>query len=192
MKRIVLFFTVISFILTACGQSGPAPAIEPSPASPDSFTPTAALPATSPAPAIPTNAPTIAAHTPTLPPTAVPPSVTATDTPTLPPATPTSARPRPTAASSGRLSVAIYVANCRSAPTATKPGGIVIQISVEVQGGNGVYKYFDNEGGLRTSKFIDIDWEKGARLLGKVTVTSGDGQTVEKEYSISPSELNCP
>jgi hypothetical protein len=87
--------------------------------------------------------------------------------------------------------VAIYVANCRNAPTAAKPGGIVIQISVEARGGNGVYKYFNNEGVQQKTKFIDISWEMGSRLLGKVTVTSGDGQTVEKEYSISPGELRC-
>jgi len=192
MKKIVLLFAVVSFLLTACGQSGPAPNVEPSPVLPNTTTPPTAVPPTTvPATAVPANPPTVNAS-PTLPPTSVPTSVGAAATPTAPPATPTTApRPRPTATSAGPLTVAIYVANCRNAPTAAKPGGIVIQISVEATGGNGVYKYYNNEGVQQQTKFIDISWEMGSRLLGKVTVTSGDGQTVEKEYSISPGELRC-
>jgi len=192
MKKIVLLFAVVSFILTACGQSGPAPTVEPSPFLPNTTTPPTAVPPTTvPATAVPADTPTVNAG-PTLPPTSAPTSAGAAGTPTAPPATATTApRPRPTATSAGPLTVAIYVANCRNAPTAAKPGGIVIQISVEARGGNGVYKYFNNEGVQQKTKFIDISWEMGSRLLGKVTVTSGDGQTVEKEYSISPGELRC-
>ncbi len=194
MKNIVLLVVIVSCVLTACGQSAPTPQVVPSPFLPNTTTPPTIIPPTTvPATAIPANTPTVQAATPTLPPTSAPTSVGATDTPTAPPATPTTApQPRPTATSAGPLTVAVYVANCRSAPTTAKPGGIVIQISVEAKGGNGVYKYFNNEGVQQTTKFIDIDWERGTRLLGKVTVTSGDGQTVEKEYSISPSELECP
>lgn len=134
MKKIGLLFAVVSFLLTACGQSGPAPNVEPSPVLPNTTTPpTAVPPAAVPATAVPANPPTVNAS-PTLPPTSVPTSAGAAATPTAPPATPTTApRPRPTATSAGPLTVAIYVANCRNAPTAAKPGGIVIQISVEAR-----------------------------------------------------------
>ena len=107
-------------------------------------------------------------------------------------ATPTAApRPRATVPSSGPLSVMVYVANCKSAPTTDKPGNVTVQISVEATGGNGVYKYF-NQGVEEPDKFIDIAWERGTRLIGKVMVTSGDGQTVEKEYDVSTGSLDCP
>ncbi len=103
-------------------------------------------------------------------------------------------RPRPTATSAGPLTftgTGVYVANCRLAPTADKPGKVIIQISVEVTGGNGVYQYFDNDGVKWPTKFIDVPGERGTPLIGKVTVTSGDGQSIEKEYDISPGDLTC-
>jgi hypothetical protein len=182
MKKITLLSIAISFVLTACNQSGPAPAAGPSTSVPTNIAPI--------------DAPTIKADTPTLPATSAstttPIGAKATDAPTVPPVTPTKVRPRPTATSSGPVTVEIYVANCQSAPTAEKPGGITIEISIEAKGGNGVYEYFDNEGVQHSSKFIDISWAKGSALIGKVTVTSGDGQTVEKEYFISPAEAKCP
>jgi hypothetical protein len=196
MKKTTLLSIVISFVLTACNQSGPAPAAGPSTSVPNNIAPTVVSATAGPATAVPTDVPTVGADTPTLPatsaPTTAPTGVEATDTPTVPPVTPTRVRPWPTATSSGPLTIEIYVANCQSAPTAVKPAGIIIQISIEARGGNGVYKYFDNEGVQHSSKFIDISWAKGSALIGKVTVTSGDGQTVEKEYFISLAELKCP
>jgi hypothetical protein len=191
MKKIVVLVVIVTCVLTACGQGAPTPIGEPT-FVPNTTIPPTTVPATTvPATAIPANTLTVRAATPTLPSTRA--SVGATDTPAAPLDTPTAApQLRPRATSAGPLTVAIYVANCRSVPTTAKPGAIVIQISVEAQGGNGVYTYFNNEGVQQKTKFIDIDWEKGTHLLGRVTVTSGDGQTVEKEYSISPSELKCP
>lgn len=110
------------------------------------------------------------------------------------PLTATISVPRPRPASSGPLTftgTGIYVANCRFAVTTDKPGGIVIQISVEVTGGDGTYQYFDNNGKQWPTKFIDVGGEKGTQSIGKVTVTSGDGQTVMKEYNLSPGDLTC-
>lgn len=110
------------------------------------------------------------------------------------PLTSTISVPRPRPTSSGPLTftgTGIYVANCGKAATTDKPGGIVIQISVEVTGGNGTYQYFDNDGKQWPTKFIDVSGEKGTQSIGKVTVTSGDGQTVMKEYNLSPGDLAC-
>jgi hypothetical protein len=189
--KVISLSLVVLFALSGCGRSEAVPTVEPSPspwataveAAPATAVPPTAAPPTS----VPSNTPTLApAATPTA-------AATVTETP---PASPTgaatAARPRPSATPSGPLSVEVYVANCRSAPTADKPGNVVVQISIEARGGNGVYKYFDNEGVQQSSKFIDIQWEKGTRMIGKVTVTSGDGQTVSKEYDIQTGSLDCP
>ncbi len=89
------------------------------------------------------------------------------------------------------MSANIYVANCRSTPTAEKPGSVIVQISVEASGGNGKYRYFYQDKEWPT-KFIDVPGEKGTRLIGEVRVTSGDGQEIKKEFDISIGELNCP
>ena len=58
-------------------------------------------------------------------------------------------------------------------------------------GGNGIYQYTYN-GTTSKDKFIDIAWEKGTRLLGTVTVTSGDGQSFDAVLNINIADLNCP
>lgn len=97
--------------------------------------------------------------------------------------------PAPT--SSGPLAAQVYVANCTSAPTAEKPGNVIVQISVEATGGNGVYEYMHRDI-LEPDKFIEIPWELGSLLIGKVGVTSGDGQSVDVEYSVDLKTLECP
>jgi hypothetical protein len=110
-----------------------------------------------------------------------------TDTATAAPA----GNPRPTPTSSGPLAANIYVANCRSAPTAEKPGQVIVQISVEANGGNGRYRYFYQDKASPTN-FIDVIGEKGTRLIGEVKITSGDGQELKKEFDIAVGKLNCP
>lgn len=122
---------------------------------------------------------------------------TPTDTPTLAPTatpqptpTPTRVPLTPTPTSSGPLSAAVYVANCRLAPTAEKPGNLIVRISIEAAGGSGSYRYFYQN--LETAgKFIDIAWERGSRLIGQVTVFSVDGQTAYADFNLSPGELDC-
>ncbi len=98
---------------------------------------------------------------------------------------------RPPTTSAGPLSAAIYPANCRSAPTADKPGRVIVQISVEASGGNGRYRYF-NQDKESPTKFIEVIGEKGTRLIGEVKVTSGDGQEIKKEFDIAINQLTCP
>jgi hypothetical protein len=93
-------------------------------------------------------------------------------------------------ASSGPLSVAVYVAGCKRAPAPGKPGNLIVQISIEATGGNGEYHYF-NEGVESPTKFIDITWERGTLLTGSVRVVSGDGQNLKKDYNIPTGELTC-
>ena len=83
------------------------------------------------------------------------------------------------------------MANCRSAPTAEKPGRVIVQISVEARGGNGKYRYFFQNKESST-KFIDVPGEKGTRSVGEVQIKSGDGQTLNQPFDISLRELNCP
>jgi hypothetical protein len=113
------------------------------------------------------------------------PTATLTVTPTV------VAKPRPTPTSSGPLEFQVYVANCKKAPTAEKKGNVVIQISVEARGGNGVYTYL-HKGVEQQSKFIDINFEQGTRLIDEVTVTSGDGQSLKHKFDIDTKTLNCP
>ena len=198
-----LSLLVLLLVLSACQQSAPQPipTLTPVPG----VNATQALPSATVAPAVPTVSPsatsTVAA--PTEPAVATPtPTVAAptntpvpSDTPSpVPTASPTKSlapRPTATATSSGPLSAQVYVANCRSAPTAGKPGNVIIQISVEAQGGNGVYLYA-YEGTASKTKFIDIQWEKGTRLIGEATVKSGDGQSINVVGDISTGDLTCP
>ena len=131
------------------------------------------------------------AATPTEAPAAPPTSVPDLPTEEAPTETPAALLPAPTATSAGPLAAQVYVANCTSAPTEEKPGNVLLQISVEATGGNGVYSYLHRDV-LEPDKFIDILWERGSLLIGKVGVTSGDGQTFDVEYIVDLKTLECP
>ena len=188
--RTQLILTFLSLIiLAAC--SGPQPA---APTTAPTAAPTTApeveptsIPPTQPPPTAvpPTNTP--ASWATQLAPTKTPPAPTPTSTAT---AAPTATRPRPAPTSSGPLGAAIYVANCRNAPTTDKPGRVLVQISVEASGGNGRYRYFYQDQESPT-KFIDVIGEKGTRLIGEVKVTSGDGQEIKKEFDFGIGDLTC-
>jgi hypothetical protein len=189
--KLTFLVLCLALTVTACTQE-PAP-FESSPTSaPPAALPTTAPPTVAPStvapPTVaPTEAPTEAPQATAVSPTAVPPTESPTDTPTAAPS-PTS-RPRATPAPVGLLDFLTYVAGCRSAPTPQKPGNVVITISVEATGGNGVYRYF-HQGVEEPDKFIDVEWEKGSRLIGEVTVTSA-GQSLTKEYDYLPDDY-CP
>jgi len=172
----------LALVVAACSD-GRAQTELPTIIIPTAAPPTAAPPTTAPI-AAPTEAPAATAEVPT----AVPPTETPTETPTLEPS-PT-ARPRATATPAGPLDFQMYVAGCRNAPTAAKPDNVVITISVEATGGNGVYRYYHRDV-EEPDKFIDVEWGKNTRLNGSVTVTSGDGQSLTKEYDIRPID-HCP
>jgi hypothetical protein len=179
---------LLSIALAACGSPQPAaPTIAPE-VEPTSVPPTQPAPANVP----PTNtaAPAATQPAPTEPPPA--PTDTLGPQPTgTAKAAPAATRPRSTPTSAGPLSAAIYVANCRSAPTDEKPGRVIVQISVEASGGNGRYRYFYQDKESPT-KFIEVIGEKGTRLIGEVKVTSGDGQEIKPEYDIVVGQLTCP
>jgi hypothetical protein len=169
-------------LLSACGRSAITPRTSTAPSAPE-LNATRVLPTTN-AVELPT------AETPS--PSPVVPIQATLSPAALPAASPTLAvtRVRPTPTSSGPLTVAVYIAGCRRAPTTGKPGNVIIQIALEASGGNGRYQYF-NEGVESPSKFIDIEWEKGTRLIGTVKVLSGDGQVVQKRYDIPIGEIQC-
>jgi hypothetical protein len=181
---LVILMLISASLLAACGRSAITPRAHtatPIPElnvtrPPETARPT--WPATDPAPETITQVSPTATTT-----------VTRTPSPTLTPS-PVVTRVTPTPTSSGPLAVAVYIAGCRRAPTPGKPGNVVVQISIEATGGNGQYHYF-NQGEESPTKFIDIAWERGTPLRGKVMVTSDDGQHVEKEYDIPIGELTC-
>jgi hypothetical protein len=195
--KLRLSLTLLLLIaLTACGAPQPAaPATAPAaaPTTAPQVQPTAVppiQPAPTTVPPTDTLAPAATEPAPTEPPPAPTDTLVPqpTDTAT---AAPAATQPRPTPTSSGPLSAAIYVANCRSAPTADKPGRIIVQISVEASGGNGRYRYFYQNKESPT-KFIEVPGEKGTRLVGEVKVTSGDGQEITQEFDVAPGQLICP
>jgi hypothetical protein len=172
-----------SITVAACGGPPPAapttaPGIQTTNA-PVTQSPTTLPPATTSAPAATKPAPT-----------EPPPAPTDTTAP-QPTVAPAATKPRLTPTSAGPLSVAIYAANCRSAPTSEKPGRIIVQISVEASGGNGRYRYFYQNQESPT-KFIEVIGEKGTRSIGGVRITAGDGQEIRKEFDIAANQLACP
>jgi hypothetical protein len=187
MKITLASLLCLALILTACGREAAPTATNP-PAAPTTGGETA--------PPVPTEAPPAATEPPTEPPTEAPPAAeTPTEAPTEAPSeTPTTAPttvsgPRPTATSSGPLDFQFYIAGCKRMPTAEKPNNAIITISVEATGGNGVYTYV-HAGVTEPDKFIDVEWQLGTGLIGKVTVTSA-GQSLEKEYFFETTNLEC-
>ena len=179
-------------VVTPASTATPVPQLVPATAAPTQQ-PNTPVPATNTAAPTATTQPTRAAPTPTstasatATKSAATPTVAATAAATKPATQPAV---RPTSTSSGPLAAAIYVANCRSEPTTDKPGQVIIQISVEATGGNGVYQYF-YQGKEQPSKFIDVIGERGTRVIGYVDVQSG-GQTLKKTFNISVADLTCP
>jgi hypothetical protein len=166
--RIALVLSCLALVLGAC--SAPT------------STPTSAPPAVDTPSATSTRAPVVEPTATPIPPTAAP-TETATATPTA------TTRPRPTPTSSGPLDFQVYIAGCKSVPTPQK-NNLLITISIEATGGNGVYRYI-HAGVAEADKFVDITWERGTRLIGEVTVTSGDGQSITKEYDFATGDLVC-
>lgn len=190
MKIMLAILFCLALSLTACGREAATTATNV-PAAPTTGGVTAP-----PAPPAPTEAPPAATEPPTwTPPSAEAPTEAPTEaqseTPTTAPTTaPTTVSgPRPTATSSGPLDFNFYFTGCRRVPTADKPNNAIITISVEATGGNGVYTYV-HAGVTEPDKFIDIEWQLGTGLIGKVTVTSA-GQSLEKEYFFETTNLEC-
>jgi hypothetical protein len=188
LKRFLCLMLLLA-LLAACGGNA-GPTATPTATTVPGVEATSEPPPTQPPAPAPLLADTVAPPA-TIHPTE-PSGVVPTDTMPAPTSTsaPQPAQPRATATSSGPLQAAIYVANCRSAPSAEKPGRVIIQISVEATGGNGKYRYsYQNKD--YTRKFIDVIGEKGTRSIGEVIVTSGD-QQIKQEFDIAIGQLNCP
>jgi hypothetical protein len=191
-----LFLISLAAVLLACGPTVPSQPLPTWTMVPElnvtRIRPThalATLPASTATLVPATDIPT-ASITPSEIPETMLPTLTSTSTSTLTPTRTLRPRPTPSATSAGPLSAVIYVANCNLAPTPGKPGNVNVKLSIEAAGGNGVYHYFF-QGIESPGKFIDILWEKGTRMIGKVTVTSGDGQQINKTYDIDLKELIC-
>ena len=191
-SKLLLLMVCVALALTACGRVPDTPTSAP--AEPTTAPPAPTTGATT-VPIAPTDTPPA-----TVEPTPIPTTAPAASPTSAPSETPTAEatvapRPRPTAtatpASSGLLDFQFYLAVCKPAPTAEKPGNVVLTISVEAAGGNGVYRYFFRDA-EEPDKFIDVSWDRGTSVNGKVTVTSGDGQVLEREFFFAPADFNCP
>lgn len=182
-----LLLIAVTLVLAACGRGPEAETSAPPQPTATSVETQPTAPADTPAVAT-----AVATEPPVAPPTSTsepPATAPASDTP-APSAT--APRPRATATpvSIGPLDFQFYMAGCRRAPTAEKPGNVFITISVEATGGNGVYRYV-REGVDLPGKFFDVEIELGTSINGKVTVVSGDGQTLEKEFFFSTNNIEC-
>ena len=179
------WFAIFSLTLIACslgsGSSAPTPIV------PAVVT---IIPATLP-PLAPTNAsnaaPTTSAIVMTPAPligvaTATP--VTGTDiitlTPTLEgtPGVPSEATAESTATqspapvSTGLLEFTVDVAGCRTDPT--RVGGVILTMRFNPVGGNGIYRYFDDD--VEKTQIYDRLATRGSGVIAAFRVESGDGQ----------------
>jgi hypothetical protein len=180
--RLVLVAVCLALLLAACGRGTETPS---APAAGDTPTPPPAAQPTDTAPAVSQPSPTPAGAEPTTAPRDTP---AASDTPEA--ATPQRPRATATPVSTGPLDFQFFIAGCARRPTADKPGNAAITISIEAQGGNGVYQYIVN-GAEEDDKFFDVEIELGTAITGRVIVASGDGQTLEKELFFSTTGLEC-
>jgi len=182
-----LVLLCFALVLTACGGDARTPTTTaPEPTQGGQVVVPA--PTDTPSVSSPTQAPPADTPTTTPPDTPTP---EPSDTPTLMPTSTTAvSRPRATPTSSGPLDFQFFIAGCRRAPTAEKPGNAFISISIEARGGNGVYRYFHEAVELQ-NKFFEVERELGTSVNGDVTVISGDGQSLEKEYFFATTNLEC-
>jgi heat shock protein HslJ len=70
---------------------------------------------------------------------------------------------------------------CRNAPTAEKPGGIVLLLRFEPTGAPGPYHYFDVDEGKEVPQLYERPASKGAGVIVTWAVQSADGQRLEKK-----------
>ncbi len=192
MRRLsILLLIAVIVLLPACGRSALTPHPQTATPVPElNITRVPTMPSPTVLPPSETSVPTNTLEPSDTPLPTIKPTASPSPTIVRPSRTPITLSPPSTPAAFGPLRVNVYVSNCRLASTPDKPGNVIVQISIEATGGNGVYRYF-NQGVESTSKLADILWERGTQLIGTVKVISGDGQTVEKVYNIVTGELDC-
>jgi heat shock protein HslJ len=78
---------------------------------------------------------------------------------------------------------------CRNAPTAEKPGGIVLLFRFEPTGAAGPYRYFDVDEGKEVTELYERSASKGARVIVTWAVQAADGQRREKKSDYAASSF---
>ena len=78
---------------------------------------------------------------------------------------------------------------CRNAPTADKPGGIVLLFRFEPTGAPGPYRYFDMDEDKEVPKLYERPASKGSGVIVTWAVQAGDGQYLEKKQNYAASKF---
>lgn len=76
---------------------------------------------------------------------------------------------------------------CRDAPTAEKPGGIVLLFRFEPTGAAGPYRYFDVDEGKEVTELYERPASRGNGVIVTWAVQSTDGQRREKKSDYAAS-----
>lgn len=76
---------------------------------------------------------------------------------------------------------------CRDAPTAEKPGGVVLLFRFEPSGAAGPYRYFDVDEGKEVTELYERPASKGAGVIVTWAVQAADGQRREKKSDYAAS-----
>jgi heat shock protein HslJ len=76
---------------------------------------------------------------------------------------------------------------CRDAPTAEKPGGIVLLFRFEPTGAAGPYRYFDVDEGKEVTELYERSASKGSGVIVTWAVQSADGQRRQKKSDYAAS-----
>lgn len=108
------------------------------------------------------------------------------------------ARPRPMATLTPQpattLEFNVDLVGCRAAPTAEKPGGIVLLFRFEPTGAPGPYRYFDRDENKEVTELYERPAAKGSGVVVSWAVQAGDGQLREKKINYAASrfaEFGC-
>ena len=194
-KRLKLFvggLLLAALTMLACtlGSSATPPSpTSDTPATPTATTPPIAPPSsqptTSPTPQIGVASPTPVTSTATLTATT---TITASETITPTDVTPTATKPAPPPPSSGPLNFSASLVGCRLDPS--RKGGIVLTFKIEATGGNGVYRYYDED--KEVTAVYDRAATKGTAVIISYRVTSSDGQSKETKIFFKANDFNCP
>jgi len=76
---------------------------------------------------------------------------------------------------------------CRNAPTADKPGGIVLLFRFEPTGAPGPYRYFDVDEGKEVTELYERPASMGSGVIVTWAVQAADGQRREKKSDYAAS-----
>jgi len=87
------------------------------------------------------------------------------------------------------LTFNVDLVGCRNAPTADKPGGVVLLFRFEPSGAPGPYRYFDMDEGKEVAELYERPAAKGSGVIVSWAVQAADGQRLEKRQDYAASRF---